>query len=170
MYRTLLASSLVLYSVATITSMAAMEIFSWLTFTIVLAGLIAKVRSSEQFDSLKVHKVGADLFIWGLFVTVVLGVVINGSPGIDWLHSIGSMRWVLLLYVVLAALMYLGTISEKALYIFNTAATIVALHSILMHFTGYSYVRGEAARYATGESFRGAGFLACPPPMHTLPQ
>lgn len=162
MYRTLLITSFLLYTVSLTTTIAGMETFSWLTFAIVVAGLALKKKYPESLSALKVHRLGPDWVVWGLFGTVALGVLVNGAPGINWVESLGSMRWILLMYAFLAALLYLGKISEKVFFLFLIVSGVVALNSILTSLTGYNIVRAEPAGYVTEGNFRGAGLFNLP--------
>ena len=81
MFSRVLGASLFLYTVSLITTMAGMEIFSWLTFVIVLFGLCYKAFNGSELSALRIHRLGPDPVVWLLLGVVILGVVINGAPG-----------------------------------------------------------------------------------------
>lgn len=139
--RNAIGVSLFLYALAICTSMAAMELFSWLTFTLV--GVYA-IQTRKNFDLQ--WKDLDEVLPWktmiALSVIVVLGVFINAPPGSDLLMPIGKMRSFFLIASTTVAL-FLFPVSLKSTRIFAYITTLIAVYAIFQSFTGVDFIRPD---------------------------
>jgi O-antigen ligase len=129
-----------LYVVATVTSMAGMEIFGWTTFAV--AGTFAwRFR-----DDLPPWRLILEVLPWrtliGLVIVVAASIIINKdiTPGLDMVHDIGHMRWVFLL----AMTTFCWTVfppKENGYKAYLLIVSIIAIYAIVEFFTGVDLFR-----------------------------
>lgn len=123
---------MILYSVALLTSMSAMELCAWgiaaLTLFYMILDLPSKNREFYFFS------LGTDLSLLGLLIVVGTGLYVN-APEADFLKEFGNLRWILLLYLFsYSFLLFPGL--NKLFYIIIGFSTLIAGYSIFQHFTG----------------------------------
>lgn len=164
MLKRALSVSFFLYLVSLLTSMAGMEIFGWLTFTLAMAVTWKERKSVEVAEEGKAFfGLGADWIYLALVIIVILGYLINAAPDAEFVFMIGCMRWGLLMYAVAYAARA-TKMTEKAFIPLMIVATVVALHGIQAYFTGWDYIRGRSVLSyvnAAGQA-RSAGFFSMP--------
>jgi O-antigen ligase len=143
------------YFLATWTSMAAMELFGWLTLLLTFSYVwrISRVnfntnsddssQASGPIDTIRfanLDKVLPWKSLLILFAVTVLGILINGLPDANKVYVIGSHRWMLLLTsATLALSLWPPTI--KGYRIFLTIASVLAVYAIFQSFTGIDLIR-----------------------------
>jgi len=177
MLKKALSISFFLYLVSLLTSMAGMEIFGWLTFTLAMAVTWKERKSNNEErknsgadvaeDAVKGGKaffgLGADWIYLAMVIIVILGYLINAAPDTDFVFMIGCMRWGLLMYSVAYAARS-TKMTEKAFIPLMIVATVVALHGIQAYFTGWDYIRNRSVLSyvnVAGQA-RSAGFFSMP--------
>jgi O-antigen ligase len=146
-----------LYAVSTLTTMAGMEIFGWLTFALVMA--LTWIERREPGRGF--FKLGPDWALLGFFVAAILALALNGSADADWKFSLGGQRWILLVYMTAYAART-TKVSEKAFLPLLIVASIACAHGILEYITGWDYVRHQAAFISDTGVARAAGLFSLP--------
>jgi O-antigen ligase len=130
-----------LYCLAIPTSMAGMEIFSWLTFLLVAVYAFRYPKSlgvswSDLGEALPWKTMIA------LSIVVILGVAINAPPESDYLMPIGKMRqWILIGTVTVVLTMYQPR--AKWIQLFAVFTSIIAIYAVIQSFTGYDMLRTD---------------------------
>ncbi len=122
----------ILYSVALLTSMSGMEFGAWgialLTLIYIILDLPSKNREFRFFS------LGTDLSLLGLLVVIGLGLYLN-SPDADFVKELGSLRWIILLYLFSYSFSLFPGLN-KLFYIIIGLGFIIGCYAIFQHFTG----------------------------------
>lgn len=139
LYRRILGLTLSLYFIATWSSMAAMEIFGWLTFVLAFSYILRKPEGEsltlKSFDTFLPWK--STLLL--LLITGI-GVFVNGNSETDIVFSWGSQRWMFLLFALSIAL----TVSPptiKGYRVFLIFTSVVAVYGVFQSITGIDFLR-----------------------------
>jgi len=160
-----------LYIVALATSMAGMEIFSWLSFLLVM---IIWFREKSLFVAppSKSWMLPVALMLWS-----AVTVVANGFTGLDLKWTLGDYRWIVLLLSFFLILQVfsgpLGKVTPKgarSFFIFLLSLfVIIGIYGILQYFYGWDLVRGDSHRMSTAVDaggrvlrWRSRGFFSMP--------
>lgn len=161
MLRKALGVSFFLYLASLLTSMAGMEIFGWLTF--VLAFAVCFQERSRTSEKPAFFRLGSDWALLALLIVVLIGLVINAGPGADYVFILGQLRWGILMFGIAYAARW-TKMTEKAFVPLMVVASVVAVHGIMMYFTGWDFVRNKAAfSYVNLEGqARAGGFFGSP--------
>lgn len=121
-----------LYSLSLLTSMSGMEFFGWgasvLTILYIALDLADKNRESRPF------MIGVDISLAAFLIFAILGLKFN-APNADLFAELGSLRWILLLYLLSWTLAYFPGIN-RYFWLIIGAGTIIAGYGIVQHFTG----------------------------------
>lgn len=140
-----LPTSLFLYAVAVLTTMAGMEMFGWLSVLIAL--VVTFQARSSNFPRRPVLMAG-DYSLLALLVVIVLSAFFKAPDSADKVFIIGNARFVLLFIAIrlgLEALPQSDSIDkmEKAFRAIVVLLGLIALYAIFQHFTGIDYIRGH---------------------------
>lgn len=140
-----------LYALATLTTMAGMEIFGWLLFAVTLC-LFAVDRKSWGDQPLLET---ADKVLLALFAVITLSAVFSPYQDIDRVFVIGNGRFVFLYIGIRLALESLRpTQIASGIKALLPLVGLIAVYSISQFFTGYDLVR--SARF---EAFSASGYF-----------
>ncbi|RYZ77742.1 MAG: O-antigen ligase domain-containing protein [Proteobacteria bacterium] len=125
---------LAIYIIATWTSVAGMEVFGWTTALLTFSYLLRKPEADRGL-----LKAVTDFYPWkiclALFLTVVLGLLINGLPTADYRTGIGSQRYMLMLLSLTCALS-LWPPTLKGYKVFVSVTALIAVYGIFQSITG----------------------------------
>ena len=155
--RRAVAISFFLYAVSTLTTMAGMEIFGWLTFVLVMT--LTWIERSQPGRGF--FRLGPDWALLGFFVAAVLALWVNGSADADWTFSLGGQRWILLVYMTAYAARASG-VKENFFYPLVFVACAASLHGIVESATGWDYLRHHAIAVADSGLPRASGLFSLP--------
>lgn len=152
---------LYLLPIAFLTSMAAMEFFSWTFFLIFLFYLGDDLKTQGFKPVLKQLSLKIDWALWGYFLSVCLGVLLYvESQKID---IIGDVRWILLLYAYSYMLKFhLNESFESYLKTLAIVVCLVGLLSFVQFFWGIDLTRKRNILSNFGSFFRASGFFNHP--------
>ncbi len=160
-----LPTSLFLYGIAVLTTMAGMEIFGWLSF---LLGLFSAWQMrSAAFPSRPLLRAG-DYSLLALLVVIVLSALLKAPETSDKVFIIGNARFVLLFLGLRLAIETLPLEKiEKSFHTIIAVLGIVGLYAIFQHFTGIDYIRGHREPvskvfFEGGFSYRARGMWGHP--------
>lgn len=121
-----------LYAVSLLTSMSGMELTGWLTAILTLKYIILDRFSKER--EFNYFMIGTDISLIGFVVIVAAGLLIN-APEANFLKELGSVRWVLLLYLLTYSFSIFPGIN-KLLYVIMSLGAVIGVYAIVQHFTG----------------------------------
>lgn len=121
-----------LYTLALLTSMSGMEIAGWATAFLTLNYIVLDRFTKEREFSF--FRLGADLSLIGFLIVVVAGLALN-APEADFMKEVGSIRWVLMLYLLTYAFALFPGIN-KLIYIIIGVGAVIGAYGIFQHFTG----------------------------------
>ena len=151
-----------LYGVAILTSMAAMEIVSWLTFAAVLASGFYFYQKITFKELLAAIRLGPDIWLWAFFGIVALGLlktpVTDGN--LDLWAILGSLRWIILLYTMTWALLWIPRPTIfKLWHGFFALIFLIALYSLAQFLWGIDFFHSKQTVWASGNVFRAPGLF-----------
>lgn len=156
---------LVLYSIALLTSMSLMELTGWTVATLTLLYIFFDVFSKNREFSF--FGLGPDLYLLGFVLVLGFGVKMN-APNADLLTELGSVRWILLLYLLTYALSLFPGLN-KLVYLIIGLGTVISGYAVFQHFTGidlrYEWGLREAsavtpAPYSGADVFQSVGLMS----------
>lgn len=129
-----------LFVVALHTSIAAMETLSWLIF------LVWLTQIWKQFKKISL---GYDFALWGLVITVALGLLFNPNTKDFW-HQFGTMRWVILIYSFTFILRSLreglkSQVFDRMFDVWALSVVLISAYALLQAFTGIDFVHHDKA-------------------------
>lgn len=167
LHRQLIRGSLVLYLISTWCSMAGMEIFGWLTFTLAVAYAFRK-PAGEYIQALDLEPYLPWKTCLALLIITILGLAVNGTETADPVYDIGSQRWMFLLATHSFALaLWPPSLRGYKFFLFFT--TVVAIYAIFQSITGIDLMRPGSNRavqpldlQANINLWRSAGFFGSP--------
>lgn len=130
-----------LYALATLTSMAGMEIFGTLAQLLVLVYFLSDIRALPA--NLARFGTKADLALLLLFATTILAVFLTDPVGMTRTEVIGSARWMLLFFLTRSAVSICwGPSAQPTLGILIFIGGAVAGIGVLQYFTGFDPIQG----------------------------
>jgi hypothetical protein len=140
--------SLCLYFFAAWTSMAAMELFGWLTFALTWS-YAYRHRRDDLFSFDGINEVLPWKALLALMSITIVGIFVNGTAEADKVFIIGSQRWMLLLLSgTLALALWPPTL--KGYRVFLVIASVIAAYAVFQSFTGIDLVRPGSHRAVQG--------------------
>jgi len=164
-----LPTSLFLYAVAVLTTMAGMEIFGWLS---VLLGLVVTWQSKSANFPRRPILMAGDYSLLALLVIIVLSALLKAPDSADKVFIIGNARFVLLFIAIrlgLEALPQTDSVekTEKAFRAIIVILGIIGIYSIFQHFTGSDFIRGHRMAvtkvyFESGSAYRARGMWGHP--------
>ncbi len=133
--------SLALYSIATLTSMAGMELFGWLS---ALFALLVILKQCGEKSYLEEIRLGPDKALLLLLVVTLIGAALNAESSKEFFDMSGRQRWILLSYLLFVALREVLNVErlKKWLPVIVTIAGILAIYAFSQFFTGKDLIRG----------------------------
>ncbi|MEK7355993.1 MAG: O-antigen ligase family protein [Bdellovibrionota bacterium] len=148
-----------LYSLAVMTTMAGMEIFGWLSATLILSVLVAGLWKPRLYDGIWFR---ADWALVGLFGVVVLGASITApSPPVGWGWDtiVGSARFVFLFMLLRLGISWTWSdvVSKRIVYGLIGVAALIGIYSVFQFYTGLDLIRGEGSQAVTLWGYRSNG-------------
>ncbi len=152
---------LFLLPVAFMTSMAAMELFTWTFFLLTLVHIGRDLKTQPSGFVWERLKSPVGWAVWGYFLTVTLGalLMVSSKP----LDVVGEARWILLLYAYSYVLRkYLQPEWENYLKFFCMVICLVGLVSLLQFLFGLDITRKRDILAAFGSFYRASGFFNHP--------
>ncbi len=156
-YRRFFSLCLVLYLVALLSSMAAMEAFGWLTVLTYLTGNLLDLAPKPM-----TYRLPPLQWLAALFVVAMISALANRLSSDDTLKIVVSLRWMAFFYLLYLALQSVpNAIFVRWLPRFLWGATAVALFAILQHFTGIDVIRGHS-HHPYGAYWRVTGLFGFP--------
>jgi O-antigen ligase len=149
-----------LFAASVLVSQTAMDVFAGL---LVLSMLWVGFRWREQKSSHTLFvRTGWDWMFVIWFIWVFLGLALNGFEGEKWIITLLNFKWILVFYVVLAALVYVRP-KEKIVIWVSGFFAFCSLYAIAVWFFGEDPLRpGSALETLPDGTFRTGGFLAQP--------
>lgn len=162
--------TLFLYAVATLSSMAGMEIFSWLSAAVVIFVLLWQIPLKKE-DRLPLTIVPAiDLALVGIILVVAIGAALAEPGGAGFVTIIGRVRWILLFFFIRTGLSWIWSERFSMILSFLIGlCMVIAIYSIIQHFTGIDILRDSQRAvipftYALGSriAYRVSGLLDSP--------
>lgn len=161
---------LLLYIVALMVSMAAMEIISWTLFATVLAVVVMRT-SDVKFPSYSYFTMPFLLLFWCWF-----GAIAKGMNSDQIFYAFAEFRWILLLFSTIIALQLAiksGFLSqgfmEKYLVFFCILLALISVYGIVQYFTGLDFIRGASREMSPAIKvneqvirWRSSGFFSMP--------
>ena len=141
--------------------MAAMELFSWLTFLILIFALIlGRIKGKAQ----KWSWTGLELPLFGFVLFAALGAVFIEDISSDQRRYIlGSQRWIVLFYTYYLIFTNKWVSLNRVFYVVVGAATLVSLYAIFQTFTGWDVFRSvpyKATPFSSLNIWRAKGFFS----------
>jgi len=155
-----IAVSFSLYLISVLTTMAGMEIFGWLTFTLALAYAIT-FRNELNLKTLRLGP--PDFGFVFLLIVVLLGAIFKAGPEASVWTILGTQRWILLLYAFVFALRITKG-NEKIFTALMVVACVISLNGLFVYLTGWDLVRNKSmveGEFELGQG-RAAGFFSLP--------
>lgn len=141
------ASSLSLYALAVLSTMAGMEIFGWLSFALVLSLAVYHRRAVTASDAVWPRRPLLEKSDWALltlFVVIVLSALIAAPAGSDTVFIIGNSRFILLFIALRFGLEFFGLRRTWNVFRFLVCAlAVISVYAIVQHFTGIDFIRGH---------------------------
>lgn len=160
--------SLFLYCLAILTSMAGMEIFSWLSVVLILVILSVQWDRRVTVDGNTWLFVDAILF--GFLAIVMLGALMADQESVGFVTIVGRVRWIIIYLLVRTGLRWVWTPNYQAIHLFLIGFMgLTGAYAIVQHFTGIDLVRDSnravvpltyAADLLTPLSWRAAGLYS----------
>lgn len=140
-----------LYALATLTTMAGMEIFGWLLFAVTLCFFAIDRKSWRDQPLLET----ADKVLLALFAVITLSAVLSPYQEIDRVFVIGNGRFVFLYIGIRLAIESLRPAQVvNGIKVLLPLVGLIAAYAISQFFTGYDLVR--SARF---EAFSASGYF-----------
>lgn len=146
---------LLLHVVAIHTSIAAMEVISWLLFALVTFQFLFRKSTWKEW--------GPALWLVGFAAIATIGVVVSGSGLSSALAQIGFLRWMLLLYSFAFAWSHSKWLDDpqKLLWVWFGIAALAGIYTTFQFATGINLVRPHhQLRPAESYGFRPTGFFS----------
>jgi len=156
-HKKLIYCTLSLYMVATMTSIAGMEIFGWLTFLLNLLYIIRLPRAEVIRPS------GLSKFVpWktglALIAIIAIGLWVNGTSTADYRYDMGSLRWIFLFWnLSFAFALWPPTLRWYRLFLMVIGT--VALYAYFQTGTGIDLLRPGSHRAVQSLDFKMNGML-----------
>lgn len=152
---------LALNMIAILTSMAAMELFSWLLFLFVV---YEAVRRLIQKRSLEVADLKVPLTVLKfLFVSLMIGIGLNVTDPKAMLAAYGDIRWIFLLPTfALAFRWWMSRDDHSQLKWWWAVVGVVSAYAGVQFFTGIELFRNHQILYPFGPFWRATGMFNMP--------
>jgi O-antigen ligase len=149
-----------LFAASLLISQSAMDAMASL-LTVTMVWFAYRWRQQRSVHTL-VHSMGAD-WLFGLWILVVfVGFVVQGFPSDHWVLVMLDFKWLIVFYVVVAALMYIRP-KEKIWPWMAGVFAVCSLYAIAVWFLGFDPVRpGTALETLPDGTLRTGGFLSQP--------
>ena len=140
-----LGSSLGLYVIASLTTMAGMEIFGWLTAALTLSALVsARIQrlSAISFD-LSLDRL--DLSLFALASAIVMSALFAEPENADRVFVAGTSRFVALYFFVRVAMQLTWSESVQSKFLIGIVFLIgaIGLYAVFQNQTGIDLIRGH---------------------------
>ncbi len=155
----LLPIALFLYALATLTSMAGMEIFGWLSITMILSVVIMQCRrpvnERPPFPFIPL----IDGVLVAMILVVAIGALLTEPGGPGFVKIIGRVRWIIIFMVIRTGLTWIWSDRFSMIMTFLVGIfTLIAAYAIVQHFTGIDLIRDS--QRAVPPFYYGSGQLA----------
>ncbi len=155
----LLPYALFMYALATLTSMAGMEIFGWLSIAMILSVLLMLVRrpvnERPPFPFLPI----IDGVLIAMIVVVAVGALLSEPGGSGFVTIIGRVRWIIIFMMIRTGLTWIWSDRFSMIMTFLVGVfTVIAAYAIVQHFTGIDLIRDS--QRAVPPFYYGNGHLA----------
>ncbi len=150
----IVVSLLALYTVALLTSMAAMEIFAWLLVATLGVGTI------QGWFRVAQRSIGPDLLLGLFFGIVTLSAVCNAHTLMEFVDIVGWARWIALLYVFTWCFrQYLNPSWERWHSVLLGLCCVMGVYAIFQFLYGIELVHRHYRLNQLGDYFRASGFF-----------
>lgn len=153
-----------LYGTALVTSMAAMELFSWLLVALALVAWVqvaSRTGGRALWAKLRLGpgSLGPDLWI-GLFLLIHVVSLLLSPVSIDRGSRLGDFRWILILYALTWIWRQLNWEQILKIYRWIFGVVVVAgLYSFVQFLTGIQLFRSRQTVWPMGDFYRATGFF-----------
>lgn len=150
-----------LYVTSLLTSMAGMELFSWLLFAMALIQMGIDIKAIGFNKVLEKLRLGPDLWLLGFFGWTVLGALVQMETTEQRLTIVGYVRWVFLLYAFSYLLRtHLSETWEKGFRWLLVLFIVVGVYAIWQGITGDDLFREDNShlRKMMPTLYRATGF------------
>ena len=150
--------SLVLFSLSTLVSQSAMDLFSTLLCLSVLWAMFTKYQGGDKPRDL-VYLIGFD-WVWILWIAVVaLSFLLSPLSYTDWVTRLVEFKWILVLYAVIWALHDLH-LRPSAQVPASILLAICSAYAIVVWFLGFDPIRPDYDLAPWAGGHRTGGFLS----------
>jgi O-antigen ligase len=140
-YRAVLTWCLALYTIAVLTTMAGMEIFGWLSATLVLIAVIF-MRKDLGLRTPVLEKI--DWILIGLCAVICASALFKARDGVDKVFIIGTSRFVFLFLLLRIGFEIVGPLKLKKLMPWLLLlVAIIGVYAIYQNITGIDLIRGH---------------------------
>lgn len=144
--------------ISMVTSMALMEISSWLLWVLVVANLCLGKQSLKQIPNSIIKYIGLLVAFW---IVAMIGLLLSQKTS-D-LDMIGNTRWAFLAMAYpLAFFWWLKGTDKKFYFRWMGLVSITALYTLWQFITGIELIRKEKILYPFGPFWRATGFFNMP--------
>ncbi len=140
-YRIVLTWCLALYTIAALTTMAGMEIFGWLSATLVLIGVLF-FKKDLGLRTPVLEKI--DWILMGLCAVIIASALLKARDGVDKFFIVGTSRFVFLFMLLRIGFEIVGPLKLKKLMPWLLLiVAVIGVYAIYQNLTGIDLIRGH---------------------------